>query len=249
MGKMLDNFRAFWNGLGDKFSNPGALAQLNVADLEKAIRRAKDAAAPVVGRPVALRAEVQTLERSEKQLDDRIRTLLKVPDGKGVPPARDLGARLVDVRRTLAERKADLEDAQQASQEWVQKIKMLERELAQRRTKANKIQADFEAARAETKLGKTMGAVDGQLGSDKMSSLEARVNKEKARAAGYSEMSGLNSRLAEEQLLVDADVDALLAEFGFQHPDEPQTCLDDIDKLLAEMDEQETGGANVVTEE
>ena len=234
MGKMWDNFRAFWNDLGDKFTDPGKLAQLNVVDLEKAIRRAKDAAAPVVGRPVALKAEVVTLERTEKALDEKIRNLLSLPDGKGIPLARDCAAKMVDVKKTLSESRDSLADVEKTSAEWLAKIKMLERELNNRRNQATKLQADFEAARAETALGKTMGAVDGVLGADKMSSYEARVNKEKARAAGYSAMSGLDSRIAEQQLLMDADVDALLASYGYTHQDEVETSLNDVDELLAQ---------------
>ena len=236
MGKLWDNMRAFWNDLGDMFVDPGKLAQLGVSDLEKAIRRAKDAAAPVVGRPVALRAEVVTLERTEKALDTKIRNLLALPDGKGIPLARDCAAKMVDVKKALSERSNDLIDAEQTSSEWIAKIKLLERELNNRRTQADKLQADFEAARAETKLGKSMGAIDGTLGADKMSSYEARVNKEKARAAGYSMMTGLNLRIAEQQLLMEADVDALLASYGYCHQDEAPTTLNDVDELLAQYD-------------
>jgi phage shock protein A len=234
MGKMWDNFRAFWNELGDKFTDPGKLAQLNVSDLEKAIRKAKDAAAPVVGRPVSLRAEVVALERSERTLDEKIKNLLALPEGKGVPLARDCAAKMVDVKRALTERRDDLADAEETSSAWIAKIKMLERELGKRRTQADKLQADHEAAKAETKLGKSMGAIDGALGADKMSSYEARVNKEKARAAGYSEMSGLNSRIAEQQLLLDADVDVLLTSYGFSNQNESQTSSDAVDELLAQ---------------
>lgn len=240
MGKMFDNVRAFWDNLGDKFSDPGKLAQLNVSDLEKAIRKAKEAAAPVVGRPVSLKAEVTTLERTEKELDTKIRNLMALPDGKGIPMAREVGVKLIDVRATLKQKRDDFADAEAASKDWVSKIKMLERELAGRRNQANKLQADFEAARAETKLGKTMGAVDGALGADKMSSYEARVNKEKARAAGYSEMSGLNAKLAEQQLMVDADVDALLSEYAYTNK-EAEPSMNDVDKLLSEYDANGNG--------
>ena len=53
MGKMIDNFRAWWNSVADSLGDPGKLAQLSVADLEKAIRKAKEAAAPAIGRPAS----------------------------------------------------------------------------------------------------------------------------------------------------------------------------------------------------
>ncbi len=212
MGKMFDNFRAFWNELGDKFSDPGKLAQLSVADLEKAIVKAKDAAAIVVGRPVALNSKLKELEKSDQELTVKIKALIKTGEA-GQTAAKKYVERQVSVRRELSETRADFDDAKLAADEWKAKIRALENELFRRRNEANKLQADYETAKAEQKLGKQMQNLDSLTGSDKFSALKERVNKEKAKAAGYSAMSGLDDRLAEDKLLADAETDALMAEY------------------------------------
>lgn len=209
---MFDNFRAFWNDLGDKFSDPGKLAQLSVADLEKGIIKAKDAAAVVVGRPVALSSKLKELEKTDQELTTKIKSLLKGGEA-GQTAARKYIDRQVIVRRELADVKTDFEDAKLASEEWKAKIRALENELYRRRNEANKLQAEFETAKAEQKLGKQMQNVDSLAGSDRFSSLKERVNKEKAKAAGYSAMSGLDERIADERLLADAESEALLNEY------------------------------------
>ena len=80
MGKMLDNFRAWWNSVADALGDPGKLAQLSVADLERAVLKAKEAAAPVVGRPEALEDSIEDLTEVDAVLTSRIVALINSGD-------------------------------------------------------------------------------------------------------------------------------------------------------------------------
>ncbi len=212
MGKMLDNFRAWWNSVADTFGDPGKLAQLSVADLEKAIRKAKEAAAPVIGAPVMLEGRLRDARKTDAELKDKITSLIKM-GVQGQVAARKYIERQVEVRKNITSIEEDLAEAKVTSEEWQAKIRVLENELYARREKANRLQADFETARAEQRLGQMMSTADSLSGSDTFSSLEARVNQEKAKAAGLSKMSGLSDRADDDRLLRDAQADELMKEY------------------------------------
>jgi phage shock protein A len=210
MGKMLDNARAWWNSLADNLGDPGKLAQLSVADLEKAIRKAKEAAAPVIGRPTVLESKLADLRQTDKELTTKITALLQ---SGGKDAALKYIERQVAVRKEIETAQDDYEDIKAASDEWQAKIRALETQLYERRNAANKLQAQYETAKAEQSLGKQMQNLDGLLGSDQFSSIQARVDKERAKAAGYSAMSGLNDKVDDEKLIRDAQANALLDEY------------------------------------
>jgi phage shock protein A len=214
MGKMLDNFRAWWNSVADALGDPGKLAQLSVADLERAVRKAKEAAAPVIGRPEALADTVKELEKNDEELSARIIALLNSgPEGEEA--ARKYVGRQVAVRKQLADTKESLADASAAASEWHDKIRVLEHELYSRRNEANRLQAEYEVARAEQQLGRQLQTADSlaDAGSDKFNSVKARVEREKAKAAGYSAMSGLSDRAKEEKLISQYETDELMKEY------------------------------------
>lgn len=212
MGKMFDNFRSWWNSVADSLGNPGKLAQLSVADLEKAIRNAKEAAAPVIGRPVALEGQIKDLEKDDKELTERITALIRTGE-EGKEAARKYIERQVTVRKQLADVREEYNDAHEASAAWQEKIRVLENELYSRRKEADRLEADYETAKAEQALGRQMQNADSLAGSDNFSSLKARVDKEKAKAAGYSAMSGLSDKVNDEKLIRQAETDALLNEY------------------------------------
>ena len=95
------------------------------------------------------------------------------------------------------------------------KIRALEHELYSRRNEANRLQAEYEVARAEQQLGRQMRTADSLagFGADSFSAVKARVEKEKAKAAGYSKMSGLSERAQEEQLISQYETDVLMLEY------------------------------------
>lgn len=212
MGKMLDNFRAWWNSVADSLGDPGKLAQLSVADLERAIRRAKEAAAVVIGRPAALQDSIKDLERSDQELTQRITALINSGE-EGQEAARRQVARQVIVRRQLAQMQEELVDSSAAASEWHEKIRALEHELYTRRIEANRLQAEYETARAEQQLGRQLSRADALSGTDSLSSVRARVDQEKARAAGLSAMSGLSDRAQEQRLISKHDTDQLMQEY------------------------------------
>lgn len=209
MGKMLDNFRAWWNSVADSLGDPGKLAQLSVADLERAIRRAKEAAAVVIGRPAAIQDSIKDLERSDQELTQRITVLINSGD-EGQEAARRHVARQVIVRKQLAQMQEELADASAAATEWHEKIRVLEHELYARRIEANRLQGEYEMARAEQQLGRQLSRADSLAGTDSLSSVRARVDQEKARAAGLSAMSGLSDRAQEQQLISKHETDQLM---------------------------------------
>ena len=188
MGKMLDNVRSWWNSVSDSLGDPGKLAQLSVVDLEKAIRKAKEAAAPVIGRPSALDDSIRDFEKTDAELTEKITILIK-SGAEGQESAKKYVERQVAVRKQLAETREEYEDASAAATEWHSKIRVLESELYSRRNKANRLQAEYETAKAEQELGRQMQNADSISGSDTFSSIEARISKERAKAAGYSVMS------------------------------------------------------------
>ncbi|MDR1066325.1 MAG: PspA/IM30 family protein [Clostridiales bacterium] len=210
MGKMLDNARAWWNSLADNFGDPGKLAQLSVADLEKGIRKAKEAAAPVIGRPSTLETKLADLKQTDQELTKKITTLLQ---SGGKDAALKYIERQVAIRKEIESVQDDYEDNKAAADEWRAKIRALETQLYERRNAANKLQAQYETAKAEQTLGKHMQNADGLLASDQFSSIQARVDKERAKAAGYSAMSGLDDRINDEKIIRDAQTDALLDEY------------------------------------
>jgi phage shock protein A len=212
MGKMLDNFRSWWNSVADSLGDPGKLAQLSVADLEKSIVKAKEAAAVVVGRPVALESRLKELNKSDKELTDRIKALVATGE-QGKEAARKYVERQVAVRKEIAQVTEDYADAKAASEQWQDKIRVLENELYSRRSEADRLQMEYETAKAEQRLGKQMASADALAGTDLLSGAKARIDKEKAKAAGYSAMSGLSDKAAEEKLLRDAETDALFASY------------------------------------
>jgi len=212
MGKMLDNFRAWWNSVSDSLGDPGKLAQLSVADLERAVRRAKEAAAVVIGRPAALQDSIKDLERSDQELTQRITALINSGE-EGQEAARRQVARQVIVRKQLAQMQEELADSSAAASEWHEKIRALEHELYTRRIEANRLQAEYETARAEQQLGRQLSRADALAGTDSLSSVRARVDQEKARAAGLSAMSGLSDRVQEQRLISKHDTDQLMQEY------------------------------------
>jgi len=209
---MLDNFRAWWNSVADSLGDPGKLAQLSVADLERAVRRAKEAAAGVIGRPAALQDAIEDLEKSDGDLTHRI-TVLISSGAEGQEAARKYVQRQVMVRKQLAETREDLADATAAAAEWHDKIRVLEHQLYTRRHEANRLQAEYETARAEQQLGRQLRQADSILGSDKFSSIKARVDQEKAKAAGYSAMSGLSEKAKEERIISEFETEALMKQY------------------------------------
>lgn len=212
MGKMLDNVRALWNSLADGLTDPGKLAQLSVADLEKAIRQAKEAAAPIIGRPTVLESQLRETQSTDKELTNKIMALLKSGE-QGQEAAKKYIERQVVIRKEMEELKEDYEDSHEAAEEWQNKIRFLESELYSRRNAANKLQAEYETSKAEQVLGKQMQNVDSLMGSDTFSSAKARVEKEKAKAAGYSAMSGLSGKIADDKLIRDAEANSLMNEY------------------------------------
>lgn len=212
MGKMLDNFRAWWNSVADSLGDPGKLAQLSVADLERAIRKAKEAAAPIIGRPAALEDSLKDLQRTDAELTQRITALLNAGE-EGQEAARKLVARQVVVRKQVEATRDDFSDASEAAKEWHDKIRVLEHELYSRRHEANRLQAEYETAKAEQRLGRQMRRADSIQGSDNFSSIKARVDQEKAKAAGYSALSGLTERSKEARLISNVETDALMKEY------------------------------------
>lgn len=212
MGKMLDNFRAWWNSVADSLGDPGKLAQLSVADLERAIRKAKEAAAPIIGRPAALQDSVKDLEKTDAELTQRIIALIASGE-EGQEAARKYVTRQVVVRKQLEATREDFADATAAAAEWHDKIRVLEHELYNRRHEANRLQAEYETAKAEQRLGREMRRADAVYGSDNFSSIKARVENEKAKAAGYSVMSGLTDKAKESRMIADYETDALMKEY------------------------------------
>jgi len=214
MGKMMDSFRAWWNSIADSMGDPGKLAQLSVADLEAAVLRAKEAAAPVIGRPEALKDSVADLEEMDRALTWRITALVNSGEA-GQEAARRYVGQQVAVRKQLADTQAALADATEAASEWLARIRVLEHELYARRNDADRLQAEFASARAEQQLGRQLRTADSLAGTgaDTFSLLKARVEKEKARAAGYAKMSGLSERADEEQLISRYETDQLMLEY------------------------------------
>lgn len=209
---MLDNVRAWWNSVADNLSDPGKLAALSVADLEKAVKSAKEAAAPIVGRPLALEGKLRELRRTDEDLTTKIMALIQ-SGSDGQEAAKKYVERQVAVKKEISDATEDYEDSKEAADEWQSKIRILETELYSRRNEAARLQADFQTAKAEQKLGKQMQSVDSLMGSDSFSSLRARVDNEKAKAAGYSAMSGLNDKVNDENILKNAETNALMAEY------------------------------------
>lgn len=212
MGKMLDNFRAWWNSVADSLGDPGKLAQLSVADLERAVRKAKEAAAVVIGRPAALQDSIKDLEKSDQELTQRIIALVNSGE-EGQEAARKYVARQVIVRKQLEQMKEEHADASAAASEWHEKIRVLEHELYNRRIEANRLQAEYETAKAEQRLGQHLRRADSIAGTDSISSVKARVDQEKAKAAGYSAMSGLTDKAKEQRLISDFETDALMKQY------------------------------------
>ena len=64
-------------------------------------------------------------------------------------------------------------------------------------------------------LGRQLQTADSlaDAGSDKFNAVKARVEKEKAKAAGYSAMSGLSDRAKEEKLISQYETDELMKEY------------------------------------
>jgi phage shock protein A len=212
MGKMFDNMRAKWNDISDKMSDPGKLAQLSVSDLEKAIAKSKEAAAPVIGSPVIMQKKLDELKKTDELLTTKIKALISSGEEGKVAATKHI-ERQVEVRNSIAIAESDYLDAQETATAWQEKIRSLENELFSRRKAANSLEAKYATAKAEQNLGKHMQNIDSLTGSTSFDNLEAKVNKEQAKAAGYSKLSGLDDRLNEEKILKDVETQALLDEY------------------------------------
>lgn len=212
MGKMFDNFRAFWNSTADSLSDPVKLAQLSVADLEKGISKAKEAAAPVIGSPIVLLKRLEDMKKTDEELTKKITTLISASE-EGKNAAIKYIERQVEVRKNIETLESEYNEANEASKMWQDKIRLLENELFNRRQAANSLEAKYATAKAEQKLGKTMKNVDSITSSSSFSALESRVEKEQAKAAGYSQLSGLNDKVNEEKILKDAETNSLLQQY------------------------------------
>ena len=209
---MFDNIRSMWNSAADGLSDPGKLAQLSVADLEKSIRKAKETVAPLVGRPAVLAGKLKDLQNTDKELTEKIVALLKSgEDGK--ERARKHVDRQAALRKEIQSLQIQHDDAVELSAEWQGKIKQLELELSSRRNSADRLQAEYEIAKTEQVVGKQMQNANGLLGADTFSRVQAKVDKEKAKAAGYSAMSGLNDHALDEKLIRESEADTLMAAY------------------------------------
>lgn len=212
MGKMFDNFRVFWNNMSDKLSDPGKLAQLSVVDLEKAIVKAKDAAAPVIGAPVIILKRFEDLKKTDKELTNKITTLISTGE-EGKASAIKYVERQVEVRKNIELAQSDYEETKEIATMWQDKIRILENELFNRRQTANTLEAKYNMAKAEQTLGKAMRNVDSITSSTSFSNVESRIDEEVAKAAGYSQLSGLSDRVNEEKMLKNAETNALLEQY------------------------------------
>lgn len=209
MGKMLDNFRAFWNNLGDALSDPAALAQLKVSDLEKAIAQAKDAAAPVIGRPPILKEQIRALEKRHKDTEEKIIALL---DSGREDLATPHANNLAQIESDLEDAKGELTEAETVADEWRNNIKVLEDQLVKSRSQANKMGAESKAADATIKLGKTMGKINAGSAGD-MSAIQAKIDQKKMKAAGYSDLNGMSAAAEEARVLRDAGASSILDRY------------------------------------
>lgn len=209
---MFDNIRAVWNSAVDGLSDPGKLAQLSVSDLEKSIRKAKETVAPLIGRPAVLESKIKDLQNTDSELTKKIVALLKAGD-EGQQSAKKHVERQVAVRKEIEDLQEQFDVASGLASEWQDKIKQLEIELASRRTDADRLQAEYETAKTEQVIGKQMQSADSLLGSDTFSRAQSKVDKEKAKAAGYAAMSGLNERASDEKLIREAEADSLMESY------------------------------------
>ena len=213
MGKMFDNIRAKWNDTADKMSDPGKLAQLSVSDLEKSIEKAKESAAPLIGAPIIALKKLDDLKKTDADLTTKIKKLISSGE-EGKVAAKKYIERQVEVRNNIAKAEADYNQSVEVATMWQDKIRMLENELYSRRQTADSLQAQYNLAKAEQQLGKQMQDIDSILGgSNSMNSLEAKVNKEQAKAAGYAQLSGIDEKINEDKILKNAEADALFDEY------------------------------------
>lgn len=213
MGKMFDNIRAKWNDTADKMSDPGKLAQLSVSDLEKSIEKAKESAAPLIGAPIIALKKLDDLKKTDADLTTKIKKLISSGE-EGKVAAKKYIERQVEVRNNIAKAEADYNQSVEVATMWQDKIRMLENELYSRRQTADSLQAQYNSAKAEQQLGKQMQDIDSILGgSNSMNSLEAKVNKEQAKAAGYAQLSGIDEKINEDKILKNAEADALFDEY------------------------------------
>ncbi|MCL1999491.1 MAG: PspA/IM30 family protein [Turicibacter sp.] len=207
MGKMLDGFRAFWNDLGDVFASPERMDRLNIADIEKALAKAKHAAASFIGRPVRLQSEVVELEKEEIELTEKAKLLKSRQE---LDAARKLVGRLAGVKKDLEIKRAEYEDARQAADAWKTRIRSLEDELEKRRRETADRQNRMDIAKSTEAIGKSIDAVDKRVKSGVAGKFEAQVRAAEDKAEGYMALSGLDEEAELAKKLKDAEIDALL---------------------------------------
>ena len=207
MSKMKDVVRAWWNDLGERFTDPAKLAQLNISDIEYALNKAKDAAASFIGRPTILKKEIEDLKKKDTELVSKIKVLKTEDDLK---PAERLAEVLLDVRNELQHKEGIFLEASEVAEAWKSRIKTLERELLKRRTEANDLKERQAAADAMIKLGIAVEAVDRHTRSNPMSRLEFNVKALEQKSAGYMALSGLDDSVFDEQVLRKTEIKNLL---------------------------------------
>lgn len=206
---MFDNIRAWWNDLSESMEDPVKLAKLQVADLEKALEKAKEEAAIVVGRPAGLRIEVSKLESMDADFSEKIPVIL----AKDRELAKKYASKQAEVRRQLNEKRVELESAESVSKDWADRIEMLEKAISDKKRQSQALGARSAMANAETKLGKAMDKVGGILGDDNFSRFDEKIKIEEQKAAGYRQMSGMDDAMLERKILEEADAESLLAEY------------------------------------
>lgn len=214
MGKMTDNFRAWWHSMASSLEDPGKLAQLSVADLERSVRSAKEAASAVIGRPEALADIIAELAAMDAELTQRITALVNLGSA-GQDAARPYVARQVAVRKQLAEARDELVDAAEAAAQWQERIAYLERELLARRHLATRRQAEYEYRRGQPASEVLHPSVDPlvQAYDSALARIKDRLDKEKAIAAGHSAMAGLAEKARDDRLINEYETDLLMVEY------------------------------------
>lgn len=208
MGKIYNSFRAWWNDLGDRFTDQSKLAQLNIADMEKALIKARDAAATFVGRPVRLKNEISELEQKDYSLVSKIRLLKESNEDDS---AKRLIDYLLDVRKELESKRTDYQESKEVAEAWKLRIKSIEKELERRRRDATDLKERDAAAAAMIKLGIAIEAVDRHAKADAITKYESVVKAKEEKSAGYMALAGLDESAAIEQKIRDAEIDALFA--------------------------------------
>ena len=151
MGKLRNAFRAWWNDLGDRLSDPIKLEKLNIDDFEKALNQAIDAATIPIAEPAIMERKIKELKKEISELETLAQSYIDRQERDKADRTMD---KITSLELELEEKESGYEKAKEVSKLWIERLCFFQDELDKLKRNLDNAKARIRMADAEKRLGK-----------------------------------------------------------------------------------------------